>query len=486
MMKIKGLKIKGIEDIKESFKTRQVKYGGYAALLTLAVIAALILVNLIAGQFSPQVDLTYSKIYSLSEQTLQVLETVKTPVRFYGLWRPGDENQDVINVVNLYLSKNRNISLEVVDPDRNPGFVVKYDKERQGIQRGSLIVEGEKGFKVIAPGDMYDYTASQSGGSSVTGVAIERRITNALLYAGTGNTPVVYEITGHGETPLSAFGMQDTVERENFTLKSLNLLVATIPSDASALILNNPQRDLAPAEAQKLLNYLEQGGRLLVMASYNIRELSGLNEVLASYGLEFIYGIVRETDLYYIAMDPSTEWPDVSDHEITRPLADKTKTPVVLVEAMALSLSDTKRRTVEISPLMTSSPGAFIRTDLNEVSVEKVPSDISGPLILGAAVTDPSWIENNEPQARIVAIGCGYLLDLAVMGLDANRDLFMNSLTWLEDRPETISVRSKSLFILPLRMNMLQIIIFGVLFIFVIPAAFFICGLVAWLKRRHL
>jgi len=485
-MEIKGLKIKGIEDIRESFKTRQVKYGGYAALLTLAVIAALILVNLIAGQLSPQVDLTYSKLYSLSEQTLQVLETVKTPVRFYGLWRPGEENQEVITVINLYLSKNRNISLELIDPDRNPGFVNRYDKERQGIQRGSLIVEGEKGFKVITPSEMYDYNTSQYGGSSVIAVAIEQRITNALLYAGTGNTPVVYEITGHGESPLSIFGIQNTVERENFSLKSLNLLVAAIPSDASALILNNPQRDLTTAEAEKLLNYLEKGGRLLVMVNHNIRELSGLNEVLASYGLEFIYGIVHETDLRYIAMDPSSEWPDLLDHEITRPLADKTKTPTILAQAMALSFLDTKRRTVDITPLMTTSPGAFLRTNLNEASATKLPSDISGPFILGAAIRDPGWIQNNEPQARIVAIGCGYLLDIAAMGLDANRDLFMNSLTWLEDRPETISVRSKSVFLMPLSMNMIQIIIFGALFIIVIPAGFFISGLVIWLKRRHL
>jgi hypothetical protein len=315
---------------------------------------------------------------------------------------------------------------------------------------------------------------------------VERRITSALLYAGTGLTPAVYEITGHGESPLSALGVQDMVERENFTLKSLNLLVAAIPSDASALILNNPQRDLAAVETEKLLNYLESGGRLLITASYNIRELSGLNEVLASYGLGFIYGIVHETDPYYIAIDASTEWPDLTDHEITKPLADKTKTPVVLANAMALSLLDTKRRSVEISPLMTSSPAAFLRTNLDENSAVKAASDISGPLILGAAVKDPSWIQNNEPQARIVAIGCGFLLNIAAMGFDANRDIFMNSLTWLEDRPETISVRSKSVFVLPLRMNLVQIIIFGGLFIFIIPAAFFICGLVIWLKRRHL
>jgi len=481
-------KIKGIKDIRESFKSRQVKYGGYAALLTLAVIAAFILVNLIAGQLSLQVDLTESKLFSLSEQTMQVLETVKTPVRFYGLWRPGEENQEVINVVNLYLSKNRNISMEAIDPDRNPGFVNRYDRDRQGIQRGSLIVEGEKGFKVIAPADMYDVYQTQSGSNSITGIAIERRITSALIFAGTGVTPAIYEITGHGEYPLAAYGIQDVVERENFTVKSLNLLVDAIPSDASALVLLNPLRDLAASEAEKILDYLGRGGRLMIMANYQIGEITHLNEVLESYGLAFTYGIVHEPDPRYTAIDNSTEWPDLSDHDITKPLMDKTKTPVVLVEAMALSVLDTKRRSVDILPLMTTSPGAFLRTDLDEDSAVKTASDISGPFVLGVAVKDPSWVQGNDPQARIVAIGCNgyYLFYFAAMGFDANRDIFMNSLTWLEDRPETITVRSKSVFILPLRMNLVQIIVSGALFIFIIPAAFFVCGLVVWLKRRHL
>jgi len=87
---MKGIKdIQGIKNIRESFKTRQVKYGGYAVLITLALITGLILVNLLAGQFSLQVDMTSSRLFSLSDQTLQVLNNVKTPVRFYGLWRPG-------------------------------------------------------------------------------------------------------------------------------------------------------------------------------------------------------------------------------------------------------------------------------------------------------------------------------------------------------------------------------------------------------------
>ena len=100
---------------------------------------------------------------------------------------------------------------------------------------------------------------------------------------------------------------------------------------------------------------------------------------------------------------------------------------------------------------------------------------------------DPSWVQGNSPQARIVIIGCGGMLPFYIQGgIEANKDFFMNSFAWLQDRPETISVRSKSLFLLPLRMDLVKIIIFGALFIFVIPVAFFVTGFVTWLKRRHL
>ena len=115
-----------------------------------------------------------------------------------------------------------------------------------------------------------------------------------------------------------------------------------------------------------------------------------------------------------------------------------------------------------------------------------MPSDIPGPLVLGAAIKDPSLVQGNAPQARLVVIGSGSILILGAQAFEANKDLFMNSLTWLEDRPETISVRSKSLFLLPMRINLAQVIIFGLLFILIIPLAFFVAGFVTWLKRRHL
>ncbi|GHU66369.1 hypothetical protein FACS189447_07070 [Spirochaetia bacterium] len=480
--------IKGFKYVRDSFRTKQVKYGGYAALITLAVIAGLILVNLIIAQFSPQIDLTQSKLFSLSEQSIQVLDKVTSPVNIYGLWAPGQENTEVTEVVDLYIARNKNIHFQAMDPDKNPGFLVRYDKDKQGISRGSVIVEGAKGFKVISSQEMYDFsTNNQTGARSVTGVAVERRFTSALLFVGTGETPGLYEITGHDETALSQIGMQEIVERENFSLKTINLIQSNIPGDASGLIINAPRSDISRGEADKILAYLDNGGRLLVLVDYRVRELPILNEVLSSYGLGFAYGVVQENDTAHTAGAPYIMIPEMVEHDITKPLAQKSSL-LVLPFPMGISELSTKRRSVGLSPLLTSSQNSWLRTDLNETATVRVGSDIKGPVTIAMAVLDPQYIQGNEKQARIVAIAAASLLEpiSSYQQIPGNLDFFMNSLTWLEDRPEALSVRSKSLYLLPLRLNGLQMIIFGGIFMLIIPLAFFVTGLVTWLKRRHL
>jgi hypothetical protein len=280
--------------------------------------------------------------------------------------------------------------------------------------------------------------------------------------------------------------MTEIVERENYTLKQINLVQSDIPSDTSALVIHAPQSDITRQDADKILAYLETGGRLMLVVDYRIGELPLLNEVLASYGMRVDYGRVVENDLQYTAFGYSTMVvPDPAEHDITAALADKTTSPLVVPDAMGISELSTKRRTVEIKPLLVTSPSAFLRTDLNETSSAFTGGDKRGPITLAASAVDPSWVQNNEPQARIVVIASASMLPLGQQ-IPWNQDFFMNSLTWLEDRPEALSVRSKSLFILPLRLNGLQMVIFGLLFVALIPLAFFVTGLVTWLRRRHL
>ena len=482
--------ISGLEKIRESFSTRHVKYGGYAALISLGVLIALLMLNLLIGQFPIQLDLTRNQIFSLSDQTLEILDQLDSPIKFYGLWTPGTENPVVMDTISQYLSRSRHITLDILDPDRNPGFTMRYDRERRGISQGSIIVEGDMGFRLITPFEMFDFF--NMGDLSVTDVMVERRISNAILFVGTGTTPVIYELTGHGQTSLSFFGIYEYLDRENYDMRQINLMLSDIPDDATVIVIYGPQRDLAPMEADKLLEYLDNGGRLMVFADYNIRELTNLNRVLASFGIAYNYGIVHERDpSYFTMMDSSVVLPDVIEHDITNALLNKERTPIMFITAMSISELPTRRRQTEVIPLLHSSSGAFLRSDLNITAADVIGGDTLGPHIYAVAVEDPGtgWINpmDPEPQTRIVAFGDANILMTALrLGIPANMDLFMNSLTWLHDRQETGSVRSRSHIVGPMHLTMTNVITYGVLFIGVIPIAFFVSGFVVWLKRRHL
>ena len=84
----------------ESLHTRHVKYGGFAAILTLGVIAGLVGINLVCQIIAPRFDLTQNQLFSLSEQSIRVADSLESPVTIYCLWEPGRETPQVSEIVN--------------------------------------------------------------------------------------------------------------------------------------------------------------------------------------------------------------------------------------------------------------------------------------------------------------------------------------------------------------------------------------------------
>ena len=91
--------------------------------------------------------------------------------------------------------------------------------------------------RVIDYNDIYEYSYDYSSYSrSLDGYDAEGQITSALQYVtkDSSELPVVYEITGHGETSLSG-GFSEAIEKANMTLTELTLLKEeAVPDDASA------------------------------------------------------------------------------------------------------------------------------------------------------------------------------------------------------------------------------------------------------------
>lgn len=469
-------------------KDKKIRYGGYAALLTLLVLLGLVVLNLLVQQVPAEIDLTENKLFSLSEQTETLLESLEEPVNIYALYAAGEEETNIAEILRKYEQASRLVSVEFIDPELNPGFITRYDEEGDGISAGSVIVEQGELFRVIANMELYNISYSQQGQPQLMGLQVEPKVTQAINYVSSGYTPKLYQLTGHGEYTLDEYGITPALEGENYEIESLDLITAPeVPEDAAVLLIMSPKFPISEEELDKIHAYIDEGGRALVLADFIGEPSPGANAILRSYGLEILPGLIMENDKRRYAGNQLFAAPFLLEHEILEPLKENDLNLITPI-AVALQELERKPRSIELTPLLASSDQSWRRLDPTSDSALQLESDVLGPYTIAWAVERQQY-NDDEPEAfRLVAMGNSQFLgQIPPYGqIKGNIDYFLNSLAWLNERSETITIRSKSLFRLPMRLNALQSIIYAGIVVILIPAGLLVAGLVVWLRRRHL
>src|SRR5690349_5642366 len=108
---------------------RQVRYGTNALIMTIALIAILVFVNILAERNHKRWDLTANQAFSLSQQTVQIINGLKHPVQITGFFVKNDQSlrQDVESRLKEYTSRSNLISYRFIDPDVDPVAARKYN-----------------------------------------------------------------------------------------------------------------------------------------------------------------------------------------------------------------------------------------------------------------------------------------------------------------------------------------------------------------------
>jgi ABC-type uncharacterized transport system involved in gliding motility auxiliary subunit len=464
-------------------ESKQVRYGGYALLTSLGVVAALVLVNLLVDRFGVEVDLTENRLFTLSEQTFQVLDDLTSDVTVYQIATAGRENQLVDSVLERYARRSQHVKLATLDPERNPGLASKYEEEGQ-VRPGGLIVDGGDRFRLISQFDIFNVNMQTRQANSLS---LEQELTAALLYVTTGDLPTVYVLEGHGEMSLFQLGLaglsvRDLLENENYEVETLNLVSRDeIPEEVDVLLIVEPEQDLTADEVQRLDNWLRDGGRA-VFALQGARRtpLPNLTELLAGFGVELTQGIIVEGAGRHTPDSPAFLVPEMTNHEIVSPMRSA-RLFTVLPAASPIAELETKRRTLKVESFLDTSEGSFLRTDFTINSVERQEGEPNGPFSVGVAITDNDL--DGYVKSRLVVFSSVLFL---TQPYQANYDMLLNSLSWARSREESISIRAKSLRTFPLRITRLAALIISGVAVLLIPLAVFGGGLAVWLRRRHL
>lgn len=472
--------------LKEMFSNKRVRYGSFASVMTLAIIAIIVILNLIVSQLGVKFDLTKDKMFSLSEQTQNIVSALDKEVNIYPVYTKGYENTQFMEMLDKYKSLSDKIKIEAKDPNLNPAFIKKYTEDNETISSGSIIVESGDRFKVLTPYDLVDYQFNaQIYDYQATGIALEPKVTGAIQYVTTDDLPIIYLLEGHSEPSLNESALT-SLTNENYTVRSLNILTAgKIPEDTDMLLINPPARDYSQEEADIVNEYLTKGGKAIFNLALYSMPLPNYEKVLANYGVRPQNMLILEGDRNNsLPGNPLYLIPNLDSHEITNPISDD-KMLVILPVTQAIEELAQKNDSTKITPLLTTSKSSYAKKDINSQTIEKEADDIDGPFNLAVLIED-SWFNDSESyESKVIVISSTNLLDFNAGIPTANMDFFMNSVNYLVDRQDSVAIRSKSLAMERLTLTANQGLILSAVSVIVIPAIIIVIGVVIWLRRRN-
>ncbi|MDD3212864.1 MAG: GldG family protein [Eubacteriales bacterium] len=468
------------------FKSRRFKSGGYAVLVSIIVVAVVVAVNLFIGQLPStvtKIDTTSQQLFTFSEQTEQLLKNLDQNVTLTLIAESGSEDDTTVQLLDRYKALSDKITVNTVDPVVQPKFTSQYTSD--DVDANSVIVTSNKRSKVVAKTDIYEYDYSNYyyTGNYDVNFAGESALTSAIDYVISDNLPVVYQLQGHGETELSG-DLLSAVEKDNLTVEDVSLLsLDAVPDDCDCLLICAPTQDLSSQETEKILTYMNGGGHLLLITDYADQERPNLTTLVNNYGVDFANGLVLEGSsnncmrgyVNYLL-------PNIEAHDITNPIKDE-NLYILMPDAHGITKLDSYRSTLTISSLLTTSDSAFLKADAKNVTTaEKEDGDVDGPFDLGVAVSES--VDNGE--SRLVWFSSSEFLadqiNQYVSG--SNQDLFLNSLSWMCERENNISIRAKSLSQEYLTVPDSSATIWSSIIAVILPLAVLGAGIFVVVKRR--
>lgn len=435
------------QKFKGGFRTRAFKAGGYSTVASLAVIAIAVVIMLVVNQIpssATQLDFTANKLFTLSDQSVKIADALTDDITIYVVAQSGNEDQTLSALLDQYEAASDHIKVEIIDPVVSPNFLSQYTSD--SVQENSVVVVCGERSRYINYDDIFetDYSNYYTTGTTTTDFNGENLITSAIDYVTSDDLPVAYQLQGNGENGLGS-SAEDAIAGENIDLQDLNLLTEDgVPSDCECLIIASPQTDITSDEEDAILTYLKGGGRMLLVTDYSETAMPNLEALMEYYGVSRVDGIVVDADgTYSLRGYEHYLLPKISTHTITEPLSGGNYY-ILMPVAQGLVVSDDLRDGLDVNQLLTTSDSSYSKlAGYNMTTYDKESGDIDGPFALGVAVSE----DVGSKETQIVWLTTSMMFDdnIDQMVSGANTDLLLNSLGWMCERENSISIHAKSL-----------------------------------------
>jgi ABC-type uncharacterized transport system involved in gliding motility auxiliary subunit len=407
--------------IRRSSRRRSTKLGANTTIMTAAVVAIVGFANFLGYRHHKRIDVTTEKLYSLSDQTRKIVSGLNKDVTV--ILFDKDDSQGLGDQMKEYRSLSSHFKFERIDPQKD----IEAAKQYKPTHMGEVVVLC--GDRTERPKD-----------------TTEQSFANAIIKVTRTSLKKVYFVEGHGEKKLSSTGEGDgygaiggMLTGENYDAKSLNLVTANeVPADCDVLVLAGPKQSLFPAEASAIGKYLEKGGKAMLLIDPDMDPK--LDDVLHSWGIQLGNDtVVDESGVgRFFQLGPGAPVVlNYGSHPITKDFDGS-----MTFFPLARSVNTVQGSGASDTDLLKTSDASWAATDLKPGKPVKFEEgkDKKGPINLGVAATR----SEGDKEARLVVIGDSDFASNQFVDLQRNGDLFMNSVNWLAQDEDLISIRPKN------------------------------------------
>ncbi len=496
---------------RSGFRTnRKLQLGATATVLTVVVIAAVMVFNVIVGilydRFPWALDLTADSTYTLSDESREVAKKVNQDLEILVFMdeamfaSPTTESEDANVILRQFYRFTQDygtlsggkVTTKYLDMEADPTLATKY-KEYE-VDSSSILFRTKDQYRVISIDDLYKEELDSTTYSYVYSSLVEQKLASTVNAVCGGKTVTLTFLTGHGENEQVIASMKSLYELNGYTTNVLNLGSATeIDETTEAMIIVGPTSDYSIEEITRLRAWLSNDGKLnrdlLVMCNY-LGSCPNLYDFLKNdYGVTVTDNLVVETntDNYLQMMGEMIPITSIEGSDVTPDLdGEKVMMPYTLELKTAFG-TDTEAEAVTNHPLVEFPESAKLiaQSQLTE-NTEADPKDAEEYPVIGMVYAKEMRQTSEHAGVTNVIVSGSYLYPItSSMTQYKNEALTLEPIRTIASLGDTVVISAKDLSSITLSYSVsdaraIQIVMIAV------PLILVAISLFVFLRRRHL
>jgi len=439
--------------------------------ILLLVISAFLLLNLCvsltADRYDLSLDMTASRLYALSEDTISLVSGLQDHSSIYVFSSENEYPSMYREILRRYAQLSGNLTVSYVDPVENPVLVSHFNQRGVTPAGFDILVEGAKRLRLISYADTYVTDANHQ----VTAIDLEQQLTAALAFVNSEHTPRAVFTTGHNERPTAALS-------KLFSDNSFTVETKAVAQDTSAapeiVVIAAPTADFTTQDTAKLRSWLAGGSRLMLFLEPGDMAMPNLSALLAEYGMQFDGNVLFEPQAYAGAAAHNII-PMYAGHEINAYFAEN-PLYVVSPSTSSLTLEGIGMAKGRAQALLSTTSAAYAKKNLHYTSSAQEASDAAGPFTIAAIAQDSVFVCGS----RMI-----YADDLMGTSSYANRMFLTRVVGALYSENVAVSIPAKTLDSALLPVSAGQAKALGIALTAALPFAALLCGVTIIIRRRR-